>query len=201
MTQLIEQGLAWMLHRLCVEVEEWPAEGEEVVVLTWPTGFTGAAAERAFRLTDSAGRQIARAASRWAVVDLRARRAVRLPETMRRLPVGEAPALALGAAPELPQDAPAVGEVQLRVGRADLDRLGHANNTRYLEWALEAVPDAWAEGRELCAFDVVFRRESRRADPVRSRAVQLDRLRLGHELALPDERVILATLETRWRQG
>jgi acyl-CoA thioesterase FadM len=120
---------------------------------------------------------------------------------MRRLPVGEAPALVPGAAPELPEDAPAVGEVQLRVGRADLDRLGHANNTRYVEWALEAVPDTWAEGRELAAFDVVFRREARRADPVRSRAVQLDGLRLGHELSLPDERVTLATLETHWRPG
>lgn len=201
MTQLIEQGLAWMLHRLCVEVEEWPAEHEEVVVETWPTAFTGAAAERAFRVKDSAGRPIVRAASRWAVVDLRARRAVRLTETIRRLPLGEAPVLALGPVPELPQGAPAVGEAQLRVGRADLDRLGHANNTRYLEWALEAVPDAWASGHELAAFDVVFRREARHADPVRSRAVQLDPLRLGHELALPGERAVLATLETRWRPG
>jgi hypothetical protein len=46
---------------------------------------------------------------------------------------------------------------------------------------------------------VVFRREARRADEVRSRVVQLDDHRLAHELALHDEGGILATLETRWR--
>jgi len=199
MGALLEQGLAWMLHRLCVEVGGWPAEQDEIVVETWPTRFTGAVAERAFRVTDDAGAELARAASRWAVVDLRARRAVRLTEAIRRLPIGDAPGLDPGAAPEMPGEAPALGEAQLRVGRADLDVVGHANNTRYLEWALEAVPDEWTAGRELAAFDVVFRREARRADAVRSRVVRLDDQRLAHELALEDEGGILATLETRWR--
>jgi acyl-ACP thioesterase len=199
MRDLMEQGLAWMLHRLAVEVAGWPAEQDEIAVETWPTRFTGAVAFRAFRVTDAAGRELARAASRWAVVDLQARRAVRLTDAIRRLPIGEAPGLDPGPAPELPGEAEPLGEALLRVGRADLDVVGHANNTRYVEWALEAVPDAWAASRELLAFDVVFRREARRGDEVRSRVVRLDDERLGHELAFGDERGILAALETRWR--
>ena len=199
MSSLMEQDLAWMLHRLHVEIEGWPVEQDEIVVETWPTRLSGAVAGRAFRVSGAAGRELARAASRWAVVDLRSRRAVRLTEAMRRLPVGEAPGLELGAAPEVETNAPVLGEARLRVGRADLDVVGHANNTRYVEWALEAVPDEWTSGRELAAFDVVFRREARRGDSVLARAVRLDDQRLGHELTLPDERGVLATLETRWR--
>jgi acyl-ACP thioesterase len=199
MGDLMEQGLAWMLHRLSVEIDAWPAEQDEIAVETWPTRFTGAVAERAFRVCDAAGQELARAASRWAVVDLRARRAVRLTDAIRRLPLGETPWLDPGPAPVAPPDAEALGEAQLRVGRADLDVVGHANNTRYVEWALEAVPDEWGSERELAAIDVVFRREARRGDEVLARAVHLDDHRLGHELSLPDGGGALATLETRWR--
>lgn len=199
MDQLMAQGIAWMLHRLRVEVETWPDAQEDVVVLTWPTRMSGAVAERAFRVTDAAGRDLARALSRWAVVDLRARRAVRLTEAMRALPVGEAPGVDLGPAPEVPQDVPALGEARLSVGRADLDVVGHANNSRYLAWALEAVPDDWTDARTLSAFDIVFRREARRGDAILARSVRIDELRLGHELSASDERGALATLETLWR--
>jgi acyl-ACP thioesterase len=199
MTHLMQDGLAWMLQRLSVEVRRWPAEQDEITVETWPTRFSGAVAERAFRVADAAGAELARAASRWAVVDLAARKAVRLTEAIRALPVGGAPVLDPGAAPGMPEGVEPLGEAQIRVGRADLDVVGHANNTRYVEWALEAIPDAWVSGRELRSLDVVFRRETRRGDRLVSRSVRVDHDRLAHELALADGGSVLATLETRWR--
>jgi len=144
------------------------------VVATWPTRFGGAAAERSFVLTDAAGGNFARASSRWAVVDMRARRAIRLPDFIRRLPVTEPVAVSTGATPDVPGGSPLIGEKHLQVRHTDLDVVGHANNTRYVEWALEAVPRDWSAEHELVAFDVAFRREARQAD-------------------------ILANLETRWR--
>lgn len=199
MEGLLAQGRAWMLHRLRVEMESWPAAQDEIAVLTWPTRFSAAVAERAFRVTDAAGADLARAVSRWAVVDLRARKAVRLTEAIRGLPVGAAPGVELGPAPELPGDAPALGEARLSVGRADIDVVGHANNSRYVEWALEAVPDDWMKAHTLSAFEIAFRREARRGDLILTRSVRIDDLRLGHELRASDERGALATLETRWR--
>lgn len=196
---LLEQGLAWMLQRLFVEVETWPVEQDEIVVATWPTRFGGAAAERSFLVTDAGGGPVGRAASRWALVDLRARRAVRLPDFIRRLPVAESVAVKAGAVPDVPRDSPVLGEEHLQVGRADLDVVDHANNTRYVEWALEAVPGDWSGEHELAAFDVDFRREARLADALTSRAFFLGDGRLGHALTLAASAEVLATLETRWR--
>jgi acyl-CoA thioesterase FadM len=89
MGELMALGLAWVLQRLLVEVDAWPVEGTKVAVTTWPTRFGGAAAERDFTVEDGHGRPLARATSRWAVVDLAARRAVRLPESLRKLAVGQ----------------------------------------------------------------------------------------------------------------
>lgn len=201
MEGLLAEGRAWMLHRIRVEVGAWPAAQDEIAVLTWPTRFSGAVAERAFRVTDASGAELARGLSRWAVVDLRARKAVRLTEEIRGLPIGEAPGVELGPTPELPADAPMLGEARLSVGRADLDVVGHANNSRYVEWALEAVPDEWMEAHALRSFEIAFRREARRGDVILARSARLGELRLGHELTASDERGTLATLETRWRSS
>ncbi len=199
MAGLLAEGRAWMLHRIRVEVEGWPAAQDEIAVATWPTRFSGAVAERAFRVTDASGAELARGLSRWAVVDLRARKAVRLTEAIRALPVGEAPGVELGPALELPADAPTLGEAQLSVGRADLDVVGHANNSRYVEWALEAVPDDWMQAHALRSFEIAFRREARRGDPIFARSARTGELRLVHELRASDERGTLALLETSWR--
>ena len=200
MSRLREQGLAWVLLRLKAEVTQWPAQQEEIVVATWPTRFGGAAAERAFAAEDASGRTWARAASLWAVVDLRARRAVRLPAFVRELEVvGQAAGVSLEPAPAAAAGSSVGGERRIEVRRGDLDGLGHVNNIYYLEWGLEAVPEEWLRSHELAGFDVVFRREARLGDAVVSRA------RLGHDERLLHELVaatpadeVLATLETRW---
>jgi acyl-CoA thioesterase FadM len=203
MARLRGEGLAWVLLRLRAEVTQWPAEQQEVAVATWPTRFGGAAAERAFAAEDASGRTWARAASLWAVIDLRARRAVRLPAFVRELEVVDQVAgVSLEPAASAPAGSSVIGERRIEVRRGDLDGLGHVNNVYYLEWGLEGVPDEWLEEHEMASFDVAFRREARLGDAVLSRTRLGDHDQLVHELvaAMPGAEV-LATLETRWRQG
>lgn len=201
MGHLLERGLAWMLQRLVVEVATWPAEQDEVTVATWPIRFGGAAAERAFTVEDGNGGRRARATSRWAVVDLEARRAVRLPDFIRAIPVGDGDAEpAMGPTPRMAEGAPLLLERPLEVRRADLDVVGHANNTRYVEWGLESVPDDWHEAHELAAFDVLFRREAGRGDVLVSRTHLAAEDSLVHVLHMAPAGEALATMGTRWRR-
>ena len=89
MADLMARGLAWVLQRLVLVVDEWPRQDSVVTVSTWPTRFGGATAERDFPVEDAEGRPLGRAMSRWAVADLTARRAVRLPDFLRRMPIGD----------------------------------------------------------------------------------------------------------------
>ena len=71
----------------------------------------------------------------------------------------------------------------------------HVNNTRYVEWALETVPDEVQEGGRPSAFEIAFRREAVYGDAVVARtrrlvdaggpafAHQLRADGAGHELA------------------
>ena len=160
-------GLVWVLQRLRAEMEELPRLGQGFTLVTWPAGTERLLARREFEVTSEDGRTLARATSRWVVVDRHTRRPVRPPEAVRRLvPEARPPALE-GPLPDLPPR-PQVfpWEKRFEVLRRDLDVAGHANNTRYVEWALETLPDAIAESTQPHLLDIVFRREAVKGDVV-----------------------------------
>ena len=185
---LIAEGRAWMLHRLRVEIESWPAAQDEIVVLTWPTRFS-ACGGRARVPGDGLRGKADLCPGREPVGGrrpARAQGASRLTEAIRGLPVGEAPGVALGPAPELPRDAPAARRgAALGCGRADhrsssatpttpATSSGPSRPSRTTGWRAH---DAWPPST------IAFRREARRADPdSQPQPSGSTPLRLGHEL-------------------
>jgi acyl-ACP thioesterase len=169
MERLAADGLAWVIQWMRVEVERYPARGETVTVTTWARPFGRALAFREFDVVDGSGARVAVGTSRWAVVDLEARRLVRLPEFVRRSPVPDRLPVLDRAPATLEPVEPAQVERRFEVRRGDLDMVRHVNNTRYVEWALETVPDEVQEGRRPSAFEIAFRREAVYGDTVVSR--------------------------------
>ena len=210
MRDLLDRGLAWVLQRLRLEVARWPLRGEAVVVTTGARRFGGVVAERAFQVSDEAGRALARAASRWAVVDVADRRPVRLPGFIKDLPTpGAQLAFELGAEPGRSRGTDAGeagsaprslgGQHRFEVRRADLDLARHMNNTRYVEWALEMVTDEWLAGHELAELAVVYRREARLGNVVAGCSSGAEHSTLLHTLSLEGTELVLAHLASGWR--
>jgi len=198
MPGLAERGLAWVLHELRIEARRPVGLGEPLRVTTWPSSFGRLIAERDFELTVD-GEVVALATSRWAVVDLAERRAVRLEPGIRALPVGER-RVALGPPTPRPGRLGTAGDGRrFEVRRSDLDSVGHVNHTRYVDWLVESVPDAVWDTRRACGIEVSFSREVRRGQVVFSRAERLPGPgeRFAHELLDSDER-LLAGAVTRW---
>ena len=89
--QLLAGGLAWVLIRLQVEVERFPAWREEITVETWPSGFDRLYAQRDFMVIDAEERTVARATSQWFVMDVARRRPIRLPALCMSPAIAPAP--------------------------------------------------------------------------------------------------------------
>jgi medium-chain acyl-[acyl-carrier-protein] hydrolase len=200
MRRLWEQGLAWVLHRMRLEVSASVRGGDRVGVATWPRRFGRLVAERDFDVHDAEGQRVAVAASRWAVVDLATRRAVRLPEFIRSLPVGGRALSLDGDDGPLPEVEPAELERRFEVRRSDLDVVNHVNNTRYVGWAVESVPDAVWDSHHPAALEILFQKEARYGESVLARSRRLEDdagLRFAHELRGPGGSLLVRAL-TRW---
>jgi acyl-ACP thioesterase len=151
-------------------VDEYSRLGDAVEVVTWPSRFDRVVADREFEVLDQDGRRLAAATSRWAVADLRLRRPVRVPEFILAIGGEEragAVTLSQGALPAVSQ---AAVEKTFAVRRSDLDVVGHVNNTQYVGWLLETVPDAVDSELRPAGLEVVFQREALYGDAVRSEA-------------------------------
>lgn len=183
----------WVLTRLRLRVDGLPRMREGVEVETWPSGHDGLRAFRDYVLRDEGGREIVRGTSAWLVMHAERRRPVRLPEAVYGFgPTGPRRALTFGDPPEPPASVEA--ERRFAVRRSDLDRVGHANNVRFVEWALEAlVADAG-----LADIDVVYRAEAVYGDTVVSEAgPRLDGVR-AHRLSRASDGRTLALARTAW---
>ncbi len=197
------EGQAWVLRRLSVAVERAPEWGERLELETWPSVVGGLIAGRDYLLRDSEGAVTARATSEWFIIDLERRRPARMPQGVQGFALPDRPrALDPAPAPKAAPEAMA-HERRIRVRRADLDLNRHANNARYVEWALEAAPDALDAEHTACGVDVTFHAEAVYDDTVVSACAEPeatgDGFAVGHRLTRESDGEVLAQARTRWR--
>jgi acyl-ACP thioesterase len=198
---LIGNGVAWVLSRLHLEMEKWPVTDEDIVVETWPEAASRLFTERRFEILDASDRRLGAASTLWLVLDLERRRPVRLPafvsERLHEHELGPEPRhFAELVAPETVDT-----EAAFTVRRSDLDRAGHVNNTSYVGWAIEGVPDqVWNSGN-LAGLEIQFLSECHRGQMVLSRCQTVDRrdeTEIRHQLVRADDDAEVARARTLW---
>lgn len=199
---LIGSGIAWVLSRLHLEMQRWPTADEKIVIETWPEAASRLVTERRFDVFDASGDRLGVVSTLWLVLDLERRRPVRLPARVTdRLQEHE-----LGSEPrrfgDLPPPDSAVHELSFTVRRSDLDLAGHVNNTSYVEWAIEAVPDEVWNTSDLTGLEVHFLSECGYGQTVASRRQCIENqgeTEVRHGLHRSDDRGEVARARTVWR--
>jgi acyl-ACP thioesterase len=154
-------------------------------------------------VTDRTGAAILEAATLWLVMDLTSRRPVRLPvwisEAMSRYDIGDRPFRPDRQAASDRFDREAVFTVR----RSDLDRAGHVNNTSYIEWAVEAVPDELWSVSDLARLDIDYVSECHRGQTVASLSHVVDRsdeVEVQHRLVRRDDGETVTRARSWWRR-
>jgi acyl-ACP thioesterase len=164
------ENITWVLTRMFVRMERYPAWEEEITVETFPRGGRRIVAWRDFEIKDSAGRTIGRATSDWMVIDLATRKLVPVPEAVFAV-AGIDSASVFDSDPYTPRlkfpvadqpSTPSSQRLNFRAQNSHIDLNGHVNNVRYIEWLLESCP-----GREVRDLEIVFRSETLVGDEVR----------------------------------
>jgi acyl-ACP thioesterase len=198
---LIDSGVAWVLSRLHLEMEHWPGTDEEIEIDTWPEAASRLFTERRFDILDASERRVGSASTLWLVLDLERRRPVRLPPRVTdRLHEHE-----LGPEPrkfgDLAKPDPIDNELAFTVRRSDLDLADHVNNTSYVEWAIEAVPDEVWGVADLAELEIHYLSECHHGQTVVSRSHIIDhgqQTEVRHQLVRSEDDVEVARARTLW---
>ena len=144
---LAEKGMIWAIIRQKVQITRIPRRGETIRVETWPMPTTRVAYPRSVVAYDEGGNKVFRSISIWVLMDIHSRSMV-LPGKSGISVAGTLRGNELAA----PNALPAKNLLNHRnrtVSFTDLDRNGHMNNTRYLDWIDDLLPRAFHEGHTL----------------------------------------------------
>ncbi len=136
--RLRELGVAWVITRAHLRMDEYPVLGQKVTVRTWP-GPTRHMFFPRYYLFESEGRTLGRASTLYVLLDLETRK-IALPSRLPNpLPLYDLPAplpfpgnLSTPAAPTVTREYTPV--------YSDLDMNEHVNNTRYVDWFMNQFP-------------------------------------------------------------
>lgn len=161
---LAKKNLFWAVIRHRVQITRLPAEGETITVETWPMPTTRSAFPRATAAYDEKGQELFRSVSLWVLMDTQTRAMV-LPGKSGIALAGTLRGTELSAPGSiLPK--PMSSCVTRRVGYTDLDRNGHMNNTRYLDWIDDLLPSEFHAEHPMREFTVCYLSEATEAQKI-----------------------------------
>jgi medium-chain acyl-[acyl-carrier-protein] hydrolase len=199
--RLLTDNRAWVLNRWQVEIDRYPTLGEKISIETWPSKFERFYATREYLIRNAREEIIARAVSLWIFINIEKRRPVRIPpELIAGYGLSNKFAIA-EPFEELPVlDDPGFSK-EFYVRRSDIDTNNHVNNTKYLDWVLESIPQGIYEECKLTSFEIVYKKESGYGLMIKSHSQNCSESGLNstylHSIAGP-EGVELATAKTNW---
>ena len=164
--RLAEDGLAWVLAKLRLNLRRRPAAGESVIVETWPVSVERLQFRRDFIIRDGNGGPLATAVTQWVVMGLASRRVERFPAHIAALVPDNPPLAQENGDIRIPAAADPRPGPAFPVRLADIDQNQHVNNVRYIDFILENSLVAGKDD-EPGQLELIFRAESRRGDVIR----------------------------------
>lgn len=161
-TDLRENKLTWVLHRLCVKIDRFPDWRETITIITWPSSGDGLRAYRDFQILDKDDNVIGRSLSYWLMMNIESRRPVRIPKDILQMAPDDTDHVLPVQDANFTEIAQADHKQTFQVRKTDLDLNQHVNNVCYVEWALSSLP----KQKKSNYIDIKFMAESILGDTV-----------------------------------
>ena len=155
---LAQQNLFFAITRQRIQITRLPMAGETITLETWPGITSRVAYPRSTVAWDAEGNELFRAISLWVLMDI-SNRSMVLP--------GKSGVNLSGSVRggELPVPA-SIGPMALQhtatrqVRFSELDRNGHMNNARYMEWVQDLLPGVFHREHPMTDFSVCYLSEA-----------------------------------------
>ena len=155
---LASKRMFWAVTRHRVQITRLPRRGEILRLETWPMPTTRVAYPRSMVAYDQAGNECFRSISLWVLMDLDSRNMI-LPGKSGISVVGTL------RGNELPSPLGLIARDMCNhrsrtVCFTDLDRNGHMNNTRYLDWIDDLIPSGFHKDHAVREFTICYLSEA-----------------------------------------
>jgi len=163
---LATRNQAWVLIRAKMLIHKQPVWGDKIVLRTWPKLMEGVVAYRDFQVLDARRNVLIAGTTAWTLMDLSSRKPIRL--IGKEYDTGDlAKHHAIDSKPlriNWSADLLLKKEVTAEFGHLDMNN--HVNNSRYIEWVINALPADILVTRQISEVEVNFISEVKLSDEI-----------------------------------
>lgn len=159
---LTEKGVAFVVSRYSFRIHKAPVDNEIITLHTWEEKNEPLQFIRAFEILNENGEKLVSGMSSWLYIDINARRILPVkkfdelnlrPSVTKQtehdcLPTGKIPA---------PESLELLEERKIRA--SDIDANGHVNNSRYMVFAMDALPEEY-RNKNFTDFRINYAKEA-----------------------------------------
>lgn len=160
----------WVLARMHVDFVKTPVRDTETVLQTWHKGLQGIQYIRDYAMNGQDGQPLVLATSSWLIMELDERRLLHGDVLNDYIP--SEPQCSDNAVSEAPRKITIPRGLSSEhagvhaVRYSDVDYNGHANNTKYIVWALDVLPERLVYDCRLAGLDINYNKESHAGETV-----------------------------------
>ena len=166
--RLLAARRGWVVLNWVIKMKEYPGFADKLKISTWAKPGCSLQATRYFTMEYEDGTTAAEAVSRWAFLDLETRHPIRCPLEMMEAYCYDREEPFNPGKFNLPKEKEEniISERKITVRRSETDTNGHTNNARYVEWAVDDVPDDVYTNYKAEEIRVLYRKECRAGEAV-----------------------------------
>lgn len=163
---LSRNKISWILAEWHIKFIRHPENGEDLSITTWVRGKTPASTVfRDFLVYDEDGSEVIRAEAKFALYDLESSKLTRINEELFASYQPEEKVIFEDVQKlRVPSEYEAETKIQLR--RSDIDFNGHVHNTRYMDYALQALPKEIYDKNSFSEIKIIYRKAITEEDNV-----------------------------------
>ena len=189
-------GIAWILAEWKVQILHHTDSKEKLQIATWVRGKAPTSAVyRDFIITDRNGSEVIRAEAKFALFDLNTQRLTRISEDLFASYKPDEK-MVFEKAPRLRAPLKFTSEKELKLRRSDIDFNGHVHNTRYIVFALDALPEDVYAKDDFSEIQIVYSKPVNEQDQV---ITKYTRTEDGHFVGIYADDVLCALIVVKER--
>jgi medium-chain acyl-[acyl-carrier-protein] hydrolase len=153
-----KHNLPWFLLKYRMEFDAYPAQEDDLHILTEARGYNKLFALRDFEIYSASGQLLGRIASQWALVDLENKAMIPPGNVFDFMPKFEKREDDLSYQKIKPVERVDFSkEFQIRFDDIDVNK--HVNNANYIIWAMEALPYEFKSAHKMKTVDMIYKKE------------------------------------------
>ena len=168
LNNISETHIAWLVLDWKVKVFIHPKSNEEIIIKTWPRVLEKFYSYRDFEVFDNNNNLLAIASSKWIVFDNETKKIERVTDKMlNAYGIIEKKVFdkSMNEKPREPENLELSFEYSIQ--RRDIDTNGHVNNSHYIDYAIEALPEKIYNSCELNNLEIHYKKEIKYGEKIK----------------------------------